>query len=267
MDDPWLIAILAAFVPALLWLVFFYTRDRYEREPTRAVLIFFAMGAVLAVPLAIIVGIFILPLVGGLGVSESDLVGAFILMFLIAGLPEEVIKGGLAAFRARREPDVDEPADPMIYFTSLGLGFGALETVLYIVGTYAEFLPVSEGAAIEAAFLVTAPLRAITVTMGHGLWTGIAGYCYSARRFGFGRRSGLVVGVLLAAVFHAAYNAAVGFDLFAGIVVLIVTAGVYGVMLRSALARSPHAVIRPPQAPSIAGGPGETGQPPAGTAA
>lgn len=257
MDDPWLIAILAAFVPALLWLLFFYSRDRYEREPTRAVLIFFAMGAVLAVPLAIIVGIFILPFVGSLGVSESGLVGTFILMFLIAGLPEEAIKGGLAAFRARREPDVDEPADPMIYFTSLGLGFGALETVLYIVGTYAEFLPISEDAAIEAAFLLTAPLRAITVTMGHGLWTGIAGYCYSARRFGFGRRSGLVVGVLLAAVFHAAYNTAVGFDLFAGIVVLIVTAGVYGVMLRSALARSPHAVIRPPgRPPSRRAGPG-----------
>lgn len=258
MDDPWLVAIVAAFVPALLWLLFFWTRDRYEREPTKAVLIFFAMGALLAVPLAIIVGIFILPLVFGMGLTETDLVGAFVLMFVIAGLPEEAIKGGLAAFRARREPDVDEPADPMIYFTSLGLGFGALETVLYIVGTYAEFLPISEGAAFEAAFLLTAPIRALTVTMGHGLWTGIAGYCYSARRFGFGRRSGLLIGILVAALFHAAYNTAVGFDLLAGIVVLIVTAGVYAVMLRSALARSPHAVVLPPVLPP---------NPPAGTAA
>ena len=52
MEDPWLPAILAAFIPALLWLAFFWTRDRYEREPTRAVLIFFAMGGLLAVPLA-----------------------------------------------------------------------------------------------------------------------------------------------------------------------------------------------------------------------
>ena len=36
MEDPWLPAILAAFVPALLWLLFFWSRDRYEREPTRA---------------------------------------------------------------------------------------------------------------------------------------------------------------------------------------------------------------------------------------
>lgn len=252
MDDLLIPAILAAFVPALLWLVFFYRRDRYEREPTRAILVFFAMGALLAVPLAIIVGIFVVPFVDGLGIADQGFIGAFILMFLLAGLPEEAIKGGLAAFRARRERDVDEPADPMIYFTSLGLGFGALETVLYIAGTYAEVFPTGQGAAFEAAFLVTAPLRALTVTMGHGLWTGIIGYFYSERRFGFGGRRGLMVGILVAAVFHAAYNAAVGIDLFLGIVVLFVTAGVYGVMLRSALARSPHAAVlnrEPPVAP------------------
>lgn len=256
MDDPLLPAILAAFIPALLWLFFFYTRDRYEREPTRAILVFFAMGAGLAVPLAIVVGLFIIPLVGGLGVMEDGFLGSFILMFLLAGLPEEAIKGGLAAFRARREPDVDEPADPMVYFTSLGLGFGALETVLYILGTYAEVIPIGEAAAFEAAFLFTAPLRALTVTMGHGLWTGIAGYCYSARRFGFGRRSGLLIGIVLAAVLHAAYNTAVYTDLFLGIVVLVVTAGIYGAMLRSALALSPHATVLAPPPPTSPPPPG-----------
>jgi RsiW-degrading membrane proteinase PrsW (M82 family) len=205
------------------------------------------MGGLLAVPLAIILGLFVLPFVEGLGISEEGIIGLFLLMFLLAGLPEELIKGELAAFRARREVDVDEPADPMIYFTSLGLGFGAVETVLYVVGTYAEVLPRGgETAAFQEAFLFTAPLRALTVTMGHGLWTGIAGYCYSAHRFGFGRRSGLLVGILIAAVLHAAYNTAVGFDLIAGVAVLLVTAGIYALMLRSALARSPHALVLPP---------------------
>jgi RsiW-degrading membrane proteinase PrsW (M82 family) len=227
----------------LLWLLFFYSRDRYEREPTRAVLIFFVMGSVLAVPLAILVGIVILPLVGGLGVSDADLFGLFIIMFLLAGLPEEAIKGGLSAFRARRERDVDEPADPLIYFTSLGLGFGALETVLYITGSFFEFLPVSGDAAFEAAFLTTAPIRALTVTMGHGLWTGITGYFWARRRFGIGGAGGLLIGILVAAVLHAAYNALVSTDLFLGVAALLVTAGIYAGMLRSALARSPHAVV------------------------
>jgi RsiW-degrading membrane proteinase PrsW (M82 family) len=251
MDDPWLPAVLAAFVPALLWLLFFYSRDRYEREPTRAVLIFFVMGAVLAVPLAIVVGIAILPFVDELGLSDADVTGLFLLMFLVAGLPEEAIKGGLAAFRARRERDVDEPADPMIYFTSLGLGFGALETVFYITGAYFDALPVSDNAAFEAAFLTTAPLRALTVTMGHGLWTGITGYFWARRRFATGGAGGLLIGVLVAAVLHAAYNTAVSIDLVGGILVLAITAGIYAAMLRSALARSPHAVVltRPTTAP------------------
>jgi RsiW-degrading membrane proteinase PrsW (M82 family) len=251
MDDPWLPAILAAFVPALLWLLFFYSRDRYEREPTRAVLIFFVMGAVLAVPLAIIVGIVFLPFVDGLGLSDATLGGLFALMFLVAGLPEEAIKGGLAAFRARRERDVDEPADPMIYFTSLGLGFGALETVFYITGAYFVALPVSDNAAFEAAFLTTAPLRALTVTMGHGLWTGITGYFWARRRFAAGGAGGLLIGILVAAVLHAAYNALVSTDLLLGVAALLVTAGIYSAMLRSALARSPHAVVltRPTTAP------------------
>jgi RsiW-degrading membrane proteinase PrsW (M82 family) len=249
MDDPWLLAIAAAFVPALLWLIFFYSRDRYEREPTRAVLIFFAMGAVLAVPLAIIAGIFLLPVISGLGLPEDQFMGLLVLMFLIAGLPEEAIKGALAAFRGRREKDVDEPADPMIYFTSLGLGFGALETTLYIVGAYAEALPIGESAAVEAAFLLTAPLRAFTVTMGHGLWTGITGYFYAERRFGFGRRYGLIFGIVVAAVFHAVYNTAVSIDFFLGVAVLVVTAIVYGAMLRNALARSPHRQVLTPPAP------------------
>ena len=161
-------------------------------------------------------------------------------MFLLAGLPEELIKGELAAFRARREGRRPS-SDPMIYFTSLGLGFGAVETVLYIVGTYAEVLPSGgEAVAFQEAFLFTAPLRALTVTMGHGLWTRIIGYCYSARRFGFGRRSGLLIRILIAAAFHAAYNTAVSTDIFLGVVVLFVTAGVYAVMLqRSPSLRTP----------------------------
>jgi RsiW-degrading membrane proteinase PrsW (M82 family) len=239
MDEPWLPAVLAAFVPALLWLLFFYSRDRYEREPTRAILIFFVMGAVLAVPMAILLSFVTVPLVLGLGLSEATLWGSFAVMFLLAGLPEETIKGGLSAFRAKRERDVDEPVDTMVYFTSLGLGFGALETVLYIVGTYYEFLPQSSTAAIEAAFFMTAPIRALTVTMGHGLWTGIVGYFWGGRHMGYARSRTLVGGILLAAVLHATYNTLVSLDLVLGIGVLVVTATIYTVLFRWALARSP----------------------------
>ena len=168
-------------------------------------------------------------------------------MFLLAGLPEELIKGERPAFRARREVDVDEPADPMIYFTSLGLGFGAVETVLYIVGTYAEVLP-SGGEAVSVPGGIPLHRPAPGPDRDHGprpvdrdhrllllraavrLWPAIR----TADR------------ILIAAAFHAAYNTAVSTDIFLGVVVLFVTAGVYAVMLRSALALSPHAAVLNP---------------------
>jgi RsiW-degrading membrane proteinase PrsW (M82 family) len=264
MDEPWLPAVVAAFIPALLWLGFFYSRDRYEREPTRAILTFFAMGAVLAVPLAILLSFVTVPLVvDGLGISEDTLIGLFLSMFLLAGLPEETIKAGLSAFRAKRERDVDEPVDTMVYFTSLGLGFGALETVLYIVGTYYDVLPGGSGLAFEAAFFVTAPIRALTVTMGHGLWTGISGYFWGGRTLGYDRSRTLVGGILLAAVLHATYNTLVSLDLLMGIGVLVGTAFIYAFLFRSALARSPFApVFHPPAEPPTAGPP-PAGAPPA----
>jgi RsiW-degrading membrane proteinase PrsW (M82 family) len=205
--------------------------------------------------MALLLSFVTVPLVLGLGLSEATLWGSFAVMFLLAGLPEETIKGGLSAFRAKRERDVDEPVDTMVYFTSLGLGFGALETVLYIVGTYYEFLPQSSSAAIEAAFFMTAPIRALTVTMGHGLWTGIVGYFWGGRRMGYDRRRTLVGGILLAAILHATYNTMVSMDLAVGIGVLVVTAIIYTVLFRSALARSPFRPVLNPAAPAPAAAP------------
>jgi RsiW-degrading membrane proteinase PrsW (M82 family) len=196
--------------------------------------------------MAILLSFVTVPLITGLGITEDTTVGLFLSMFLLAGLPEETIKAGLAAFRARRERDVDEPVDTMIYFTSLGLGFGAAETALYIVGTYVEFLPMGSGAATEAAFFMTAPIRALTVTMGHGLFTGIVGYFWGGRFLGYARSRTMVGGILLAAVLHATYNTAVTYDLFLGIGVLVLTAGFF----RSALAQSPfRPTLKPPTAP------------------
>ena len=86
---------------------------------------------------------------------------------------------------------------------------------------------------------MTAPVRAIAVTRGHGLWTGIAGYFSAEHRFGFGRRSGLLPGILVAAVFRAAYNSAVGASLLFGIGVLVVTAGFWGRLLPIGAGRVP----------------------------
>ena len=126
--DPLIFAILAAFIPAFGWLVYFYRKDKLNPEPTRVVIAFFIWGGAFAVPAALLLATLTESTVDSLNIDTTAFIGVFLLFFLVAGLPEETIKGLLAAFRARKEPNVDEPADPMLYFTSLGLGFGAVET-------------------------------------------------------------------------------------------------------------------------------------------
>jgi len=231
--DPLVYAILAAFIPAFGWLVYFYRKDRLNPEPTRVVLAFFIWGAAFAVPGALLLSSLTSSAVEGLAIDTTGAAGIVLLMFLLAGLPEEGIKGLLAAFRARKEPNVDEPADPMLYFTSLGLGFGAVETVLYLLVFSDQFAEV-------------AILRAISATVGHGLFTGIAGYFYGAKRFGMNRYMGLASGILIAATAHAVYDAATYYDTFLAIGFLVIVALAYGWLFKNALHHSPHAVVLTP---------------------
>ena len=240
--DPLLLALVAAFAPAVAWLFFFYSRDTHEREPLHSVLLFFGLGAVMAVPLGLIlIPLVVVPVIQFLDIGTADLIGVFIVFFLLAGLPEEAIKAGVAVFRARRDAELDEPVDGMIYFTSVGLGFGALETALYILGAYAQLLPeVGEGTAFGLALGSTAIPRAISATVAHGLWSGIVGYYYS-RHVGRGPRTSWVIpGVGIAAVAHALYNTFTIEAFVVSLGVLVGTAVLYGTLLRRALEDSPH---------------------------
>jgi RsiW-degrading membrane proteinase PrsW (M82 family) len=228
--DPLIFAILAAFIPAFGWLVYFYRKDKLNPEPTRVVIAFFIWGGAFAVPAALLLATVTETTVESLSIDTTGFIGVFLLFFLVAGLPEETMKGLLAAFRARKEPNVDEPADPMLYFTSLGLGFGAVETTLYLLMFSDQFAEV-------------AILRAVTATVGHGLWTGIAGYFYGAKRFGMNRYMGLISGILIAAAVHGLYDAATNYDLLVAIGVLVVTALAYGWLFKNALKHSPNAVV------------------------
>lgn len=238
--DPWLLAIIVAFLPAVAWLAFFYLRDRYEREPIRSVLVFFGLGAVLALPLGIVlIPLVVVPLVDAIGVVTGDVIGLFVVFLLVAGLPEEAIKAGVARWRAGSEPDLDEPSDAMVYFTSVGLGFGALETVLFVANSYLGILPTGDVALAEATFFQVAVLRALTATVAHGLWSGIVGYYFARSRFQ-GAGSWFLPGVAVAGIVHAIYNTASSVNLLLAAGILLVTGVAYFALLRRLLAVSPH---------------------------
>lgn len=259
-------AILAAFVPAVAWLWFFWTRDRYEREPRRLIGKLFVWG-VFSAPWALGLALFLARLeryvdaVGRAGAIPVAIVLLFGLVFVKA-LNEEVMKYLVTANSTRTDPNFNEPVDGMIYMTTAALGFAAAENFLYIFGTYTGILAGAAEAGVAAAealpaaalqaFGIVAPLRSLLSATGHVAMSGIVGYCLGQAVVG--RRSGRVVlaGLLLAALLHAAYNfptslaqkldAPTGFLSPAfGLTVLVwlVGLGLYVLLLRRALARSP----------------------------
>lgn len=259
-------AILAAFIPAVAWLWFFWTRDRYEREPRRLIGKLFVWG-VFSAPWALGLALFLARLeryvdaVGQSGAIPAAIVLLFGFVFIKA-LNEEVMKYLVTANSTRTDPNFNEPVDGMIYMTTAALGFAAAENFLYIFGTYTGILAGAAEAGVAAAealpvaalqaFGIVAPLRSLLSATGHVAMSGIVGYFLGQTVVG--RRSGrwVLAGLLLAALLHAAYNfppglaqklgAPVGFLSPAfGLTVLVwlLGIGLYVLLLRRALAQSP----------------------------
>lgn len=222
------LALAGSLVPTLGWLWFFYTRDRYDREPKRLIAKLFLIGAF---PVGILAGI--------VNVAFAAVVGVVLVAVVVAPLGEEALKYLGARAGAGRHLAFDEPVDGMVYGASVGLGFAAAESVDYLTVAYTggELWGEPIGCAGLGCFAFVAVLRGVGSALVHALCSGIAGY-FLARRVLDGAPQGAAVGgVALAALFHALWN---GTGLLLGVGVLVAAAVVFSRLLRRALARSPH---------------------------
>ncbi|HEV8338263.1 MAG TPA: PrsW family glutamic-type intramembrane protease [bacterium] len=257
------LAILAAFIPAILWLWFFHSRDRYEREPKALIIKLFLWG-VLAMPWAAgfnelfqrILG----PTIERAGESGMIPLAVSLLVVMVVNLAlnEEALKYLVTANSVKGDPNFNEPVDGMIYMSTAALGFAAAETVFYVIrGFVGVAREETIGAAFAFAFGNVAVLRALTGTIGHVTYSGIVGY--SLAQYMILKRPGRLVplGIALATLLHASWNLTWWFQgIFApdvrtwwiinvswyfalAMVILAVGIGVYLLLLRRALAASP----------------------------
>lgn len=222
------LALTGSLVPALGWLWFFYTRDRYDREPKRLIAKLFLIGAI---PVGLLAGITNVALAGVVGVALTAV--------LVAPVGEETLKYLGARVGAGRHLAFDEPVDGMVYGASVGLGFAAAESVDYLTVAYTggELWGEPIGCAGLGCFAAVAVVRGLGSALVHALCSAIAGYSLSRRILEGAPRRTAVGGVALAALFHALWN---GTNLLVGFGVLAVAAVVFTRRLRRALARSPH---------------------------
>lgn len=148
---------------------------------------------------------------------------------LVTGVVEETAKFLCFFAIAHTMSSVKEPQDGVLQGAAVGLGFGAVENILYIT-RYPEL------------FIAIRPLLS---TGGHMLYGAVWGGLYSAAVWSNAHSDDpgsyrlAVAGVVLMAVFHGLYNSILVFGLVAGIVVK-------GLILAIAVPLFLHLQIRSP---------------------
>ncbi|NPV52053.1 MAG: PrsW family intramembrane metalloprotease [Firmicutes bacterium] len=200
--------LIVSFLPGLFWVGFFYRKDRFEPEPKNLVIRTFLYGALAVFPAAMIETPF-RPL---LRIGQLNLILLLPVTILVVGLVEEGLKLLATWVSIYDSPDFNEVMDGIIYSVSSGLGFAALENLLYA------------GAFGMAVGLV----RAVITCLAHASFSGIAGYYLGRARFDPDRAQRFILkGLGLAVVFHGVYD----FLILGGILppsfAVVMVAGVY----------------------------------------
>jgi RsiW-degrading membrane proteinase PrsW (M82 family) len=216
---------LAIVLYGVLWI------DRWEPEPRGLLLFAFLWGSGVSVAVALIVGFGIDAVVDGAVIDAGtyEFLGAVVQ----APVVEEVAKGVgvlLIFLVARRY--FDGPVDGVVYASVTAAGFAFTENILYFAASMAE------SGLVSADATMTFFLRGIMSPFAHAMFTAMIGLFIGlwGRRSTMGGMAGFLVGLGLAIMLHALWNATsylgllgwfavyviVQMPLFAGTIVLVV---------------------------------------------
>jgi RsiW-degrading membrane proteinase PrsW (M82 family) len=163
--------LILAIAPSAALFIFFYARDRHNREPFGTLAKTFLLGAAAIIP-AMLVSVSLARLFHWSG-ETPNLLSAFLGALFIVGFVEEGCKYVVVRFYSFHRPDFDEPYDGIMYSVMAALGFATVENVLFVLTTGA-------GAGVMRA-LLSVPSHAFDgVLMGYFL--GEAKFAQSDRR-------------------------------------------------------------------------------------
>ncbi len=199
-----LINILLAFVPSLILVIFFYKKDNQKKEPRSLILKTFLLGFVSVIP-AVLIEIYLSPLIRG----NTHLSSALYKAFIVAAVVEEGIKLIIVKLFIFKRDEFDEVTDGIVYTITVSLGFAFFENLFYSFGSLSVLL-----------------IRGLSAVPLHAAASGIMGYFIGKSKFE--GRGALELGFLSAVAIHGLYD----FFLFYGgllsfmVIPLLVIAGI-----------------------------------------
>lgn len=176
---------LAALAPVVVLLWYIYRKDSAQPEPVRWLLRAFFYG-VASVGVSLTFTSTMTALTGLDFDPEQtySVLDSFVGAFAWAAIPEETAKLLMLWLLVRKNPFFDDRMDGIVYACCIGLGFAALENVMYLAGGLADGSWVSVGIS-----------RALFSVPGHFLFAVLMGYYYSLYYFHI-RRTALT-GILI----------------------------------------------------------------------
>ncbi len=177
-----------AIAPVLVIIFYIYVKDKYEKEPKRLMLYCFLLGGIVSIIITTVLYMFF-----DLFLSLNDkfsIFQQFIRAFFVIALIEEFSKYIIVRYYAQPKNAFNEPFDGIVYAVLVSMGFAAVENIFYV----------AEGG------IQTAILRAFTAVPAHAIFGVLMGYFMGLAKFSKNRIKLNLLGLLLAIVFHGAYD-------------------------------------------------------------
>ncbi|SEN22005.1 PrsW family glutamic-type intramembrane protease [Lihuaxuella thermophila] len=214
-----LVLIFSAIIPAILLMIWIYTRDKINPEPKRQVLRLFIMGMIVPFPAALIERYLLICKANHDGIYEI-----LFTAFFVAGVVEEFLKALFFQKGIYRHLEFDEPIDGVVYAAAISLGFAMVENIIYV----------------SSFGLVVAFLRSVTAVPAHMFFGVIMGYYFSRAKMGL---SPIYYAYLIPAFYHGVYDAFAMVDGFWGYVALILFLVFLMILSSRYIRKLRHAVV------------------------
>jgi RsiW-degrading membrane proteinase PrsW (M82 family) len=126
---PFIFIPLLSLLPCVLWLWYFSSRSRYKRPAVRVLGLTFLLGGLATMP-ALVLNVQGQSLIHNL--FGSTPLSRILVLFLVVGPVEELLKLLVVYLYAYRRPEFDEPLDGVVYSAAAALGFAAVENIVYL---------------------------------------------------------------------------------------------------------------------------------------
>jgi RsiW-degrading membrane proteinase PrsW (M82 family) len=118
-----------AVAPGIAISLFIYSRDRFDREPKRYLIVAFILGMLATIPPLLI------QMLAGDARSHSvlhSILGYALYAYVIVALSEEASKFLVLRYYAYPKITFNEPFDGIVYGVMIGMGFATVENIEYV---------------------------------------------------------------------------------------------------------------------------------------